>query len=205
MEFIESIKCEFLEMLFLTALDTGLREGELFALTWNDIDFENSHINVNKSYKLVKNVDTGEYKDIIQLPKTKNSIRIVPIPNHLIAKLKQYKLHQKALKLEMANLYNDKNLVFCNMYGNYLSSSNVLKKFKKVLKENNLDQRKFHDLRHTYATRLFELGEDPKTVQKLLGHSSISITLDTYTHVLADMKEKAVSKLNNLYEKMGVK
>lgn len=191
-KFIEAIKDDDLEMLFLTALDTGLRQGELFALTWNDIDFENKCIKVKKSYRKVKNIDNGKREEVVGPPKTKNSIRNVPIPEHLIIKLKKYRIKQKALKLKMSNLYNDKNLVFCNMYGNYLDGSNVLKRFKRILKNNGIKEIKFHDLRHTYATRLFELGENPKTVQELLGHSDISITLDTYTHVLDDVKENAV-------------
>ncbi|WP_243122896.1 site-specific integrase [Haloimpatiens lingqiaonensis] len=199
------IKGHELEMLFLTAIDTGLRQGELFALTWKDIDFDNACINVNKTYKTVRNIDTGKYEGIIQTPKTNNSIRVVPIPTHLINKLKQYRLSQKKLKLKMANLYHDNNLVFCNEFGNHLDSSNILKKFKKILTAAGIENRKFHDLRHTYATRLFELDENPKTVQNLLGHSNISITLDTYTHVLDKMKEKVASKLNDLYVNMGVK
>ena len=101
-------------------------------------------------------------------------------------------------------MYQDNSLVFCNQFGKYIDSSRVRKVFKKVLEDNKLKDRKFHDLRHTYATRLFELGEEPKTVQELLGHSNISITLDTYTHVLESMKKKAVSKLNDLYTNMGV-
>lgn len=204
-QFLDTIKGHELELLFITALDTGLRQGELFALTWNDIDFKKGCISVNKSFKSVKNIDTGEYENIIQTPKTSKGIRIVPIPTHLIDKLTQYRLEQKTLKLKMSNLYEDNRLVFCNQYGKYLDSSNVLKKFKKILKDSELKDRKFHDLRHTYATRLFELGENPKTVQDLLGHSNISITLDTYTHVLDSMKEKVASKINDLYIYMGVK
>jgi integrase len=91
------------------------------------------------------------------------------------------------------------------MFGRYLDCSNVRKRFKRILVANGMQDKKFHDLRHTYATRLFELKEDPKTVQSLLGHSNISITLDTYTHVLDSMKERAASKLNDLYNSMGVK
>ncbi|MDU7363912.1 site-specific integrase [Clostridium sp.] len=205
LKFIEAIKGNDLEMLFITALDTGLRQGELFALTWNDIDLRNKFVYVNKTFKRVKNTDTGEYENIIQTPKTKKSIRVVPLPAHLIDKLKQYEIQQKELRIKVANLYEDNNLVFCNSFGRYLDSGNVLKKFKKILKENDIPIRKFHDLRHTYATRLFELGEDPKTVQVLLGHSNISITLDTYTHVLDSLKDNAISKLNDLYNKVGIK
>ncbi|MDY4605855.1 site-specific integrase [Clostridium tertium] len=205
LKFIEAIKGNDLEMLFITALDTGLRQGELFALTWNDIDLKNKVIYVNKTFKRVKNTDTGEYENIIQSPKTKKGIRVVPIPYHLIDKLNRHRLNQKALKLKVSNLYEDNNLVFSNNFGKYLDSGNVLKKFKKILKDNNIPTRKFHDLRHTYATRLFELGEEPKTVQELLGHSNISITLDTYTHVLDSLKGNAISKLNDLYSKVGIK
>lgn len=205
LKFIEAIKGHELEMLFLTALDTGLRQGELFALTWNDIDFNSRCIKVNKSFKSIRNISTGKYEGVVQTPKTSKSIRLVPIPVHLIDKLKQYRLYQRALKLKMANLYQDNTLVFCNKFGKYLDSGNILKKFKKILNANGLQDRKFHDLRHTYATRLFELGEEPKTVQTLLGHSNISITLDTYTHVLDSLKVKAVSKLDDLYRNVGVK
>lgn len=213
-QFIEAIRGHEYEMLFLTALDTGLRQGELFALKWDDIDFDNKIIRVNKTFKNIRNISTGKYENTVQTPKTDKSIRIVPIPIHLIDKLKKHRKNQKALKLKLANLYKDNNLVFSNTYGKYLDSGNVLKKFKKIIDNINANEedenkkiaeRKFHDLRHTYATRLFELGENPKTVQELLGHSNISITLDTYTHVLDNLKEKAVSKLDNLYINMGVK
>lgn len=204
-KFFEAIKGHDLEILFIAALDTGLRQGEIFALNWKDIDFDNAYINVNKSYKTVKNIETGKYEGIVQTPKTNKSIRTVPIQEPLVNKLKQYRLSQRALKLKMGNLYKNNNHVFCNMFGNYLDSSNVLKKLKKVLKEMDIHDMKFHDLRHTYATRLFELGEEAKTVQELLGHANISITLDTYTHVLDSMKKKAAQKLNDLYLLMGVK
>ncbi|MFA9397229.1 MAG: tyrosine-type recombinase/integrase [Clostridiaceae bacterium] len=204
-KFLDIIKGHPLEILFVTALDTGLRQGELFALTWNDIDFINATIDVNKSYKKVKNIDTGKYEGIIQTPKTEKGIRSVPIPKHLILKLKQYRIEQKTLRIKMGNLYENNSLVFCNTLGKYLDSSNVLKDFKKITNKLDLQDKKFHDLRHTFATRLFELGEEPKTVQILLGHSNISITLDTYTHVLDSMKKKAISKLDDLYKTMGAK
>lgn len=199
--FIESIKGHHLEMLFLTALYTGLRQGELFALTWNDINFEENYIDVNKTYKYVADVTregrSNGYSSI-QTPKTSKSIRKVPIPQFLIKTLLQYRNEQRLEKIRYANLYKDNNLVFCNKLGAYLVDSTVGRQYKIILRKNNISDRKFHDLRHTYATRLFELGEDPKTVQELLGHSTVAITLNTYTHVLESVKEKAVSKLDKL-------
>lgn len=212
--FVAAIKNHELEMLFLTALNSGLRQGELFALTWNDINFKDSYIDVNKTVKTVSQVSrSGRNKAelIIQTPKTVNSIRRVLIPSALCQKLKQHKLYQAELKLKLGNLYDDNNLVFCNVYGKYLDGSNVRKRLSKILNNINSNEqdksktilpRKFHDLRHTYATRLFELGENPKTIQQLMGHSDISVTLNTYTHVLEHTKTIAVSKLNDLYETM---
>ena len=205
MRFIQCVKGHRYETLFITALDTGLRQGELLSLTWDDIDFKNKCIYVNKTYKKIKNLNTGKYEDLIQTPKTAKGLREVPIPSNLVNRLKQHNVVQNELRIKMANLYQDKNLVFCNEFGNYLDNSNIRKYFKKVLSDNGFKDIKFHDLRHTYATRLFELGEEPKVVQTILGHSNISITLDTYTHVLDGLKEKAVSKLDTLYSSIGVK
>lgn len=207
-KFTDVINGDELEMLFLTALYSGLRQGELLALTWNDIDFDNNTIRVNKTVEYISDVTKegrGKGYVIVQTPKSENSNRIVTAPIFLLKRLKQHEMQQKELRFKMANLYHNNGLVFSNKFGKYLDSSNVRKKFKKILMDNKIRIRKFHDLRHTYATRLFELGENPKTVQMLLGHSNISITLDTYTHVLDSMKEKAVSKLNDLYISMGAK
>ncbi len=207
-KFINAIKGHDLEVLFITALNTGLRQGELLALTWDDFDFDDNTVTVNKTVKYISDVSKegrGNCNITVQTPKSEASNRTISIPELLTKRLKKYQLQQKELKLKMANLYIDNRLVFCNIYGGYLDSSNVRKRFKRILINNGFKDKKFHDLRHTYATRLFELKEEPKTVQSLLGHSNISITLDTYTHVLESMKKKAATKLNTLYDYMGAK
>ena len=204
--FVSAIKGNYFEMLFLTALNTGLRQGELFALTWKDINFDKAYIDVNKTFRAISNV-TREGREpsvnVVQTPKTPKSIRQVPIPAFLIPLLKQHKRKQRLDKLKLANMYEDNNLVFCTKHGKYLNDATVRFHYKNILERCNISERKFHDLRHTYATRLFELGEEARAVQELLGHSNVSVTLNTYTHVLDNIKERAVSKLNDLYITMG--
>lgn len=213
--FISAIKGHELEILFITALNTGMRQGELFALTWKDINFKKLYIDVNKTAKGVTEVSKEgrkHWKTIVQTPKTVKSIRHIPIPYDLADLLKKHKIHQLELKLKLANQYEDNDLVFCTMYGKYLNSSNVRKRFNTIIDNMNASNendknkliapRRFHDLRHSYATRLFELREDPRTVQELMGHSNVATTSNTYTHVLNGMKENAVSKLNSLFSTM---
>ena len=207
-KFLNYVNNHSLQMLFITALNTGMRQGELLALTWNDVNFNNGYIDVNKNVKFIMEVDrdgTSKGKLIVQVPKTVNNIRKVEIPPFLTEMLKHHKVMQNENRLKLANKYENNNLVFCNKYGNYLTSVTTNVKFKEILKNLNMQDRCFHDLRHSYATRLFELGENPKTVSELLGHANVTTTLDIYTHVLDSMKEKAVSKLNDLYLTMGTK
>ncbi|NFA42717.1 site-specific integrase [Clostridium botulinum] len=205
-KFIEGIKDNKYRILFLTALYSGLRQGELLALTWNDINFDECYIDVNKTMSEVADVSEegrGKIKQVIQTPKTKNSIRKVDVPVSLVKLLNGYKTKQAESALKNNARYQDNNLVFCNKYGKFLNPRRLRKTFKDILIDKDIKDRKFHDLRHTYATRLFELGENPKTVQKLLGHGKITVTMDTYTHVLDNIKEKAATKLNTLFDEFG--
>ena len=205
-QFTKAIKGHQFEMLFITALNTGMRQGELFALTWNDINLDEKYIDVNKNVKYILDVDREGVKNgrlVIQIPKTSTGMRRVEVPTFLIELLKKHKVAQNELRLKLANKYTNNNLVFCNKFGQYLTNTTVNRNLKEILTSINIADRCFHDLRHTYATRLFELGENPKTVAELLGHSNTSTTLDIYTHVLHSMKDKAVSKLDNLYLTMG--
>ena len=190
-----------LKMLIVMALGTGLRQGELLALKWSDIDFANNTVSVSKSIKLVYIVDKdGNRKSSIleQTPKTKSSIRTIPVPSNIIDELKLYKKEQE--KKSESELYKDNDIIFADDTGNYLDSRYLSKRYTKLLKEAEIDYKKFHSLRHTYATRLFEAGIPIKTVQVLMGHSDIKTTMNIYTHVMPEEKTKAVEKLNSLFE-----
>lgn len=202
-KFVNAIKGHELEALFFTALNTGLRQGELLALTWDDVNLDKGSVSVNKTVKSVAEVnESGRYKAeiMIQTPKSKKGKRDVKIPKRLIILFKQHKKKQLENKIGLAGGYYDNNLVFSNSYGKHLDASNVRKKFKKLLKDNNIREIAFHDLRHTYATRLFELDEKPKVVQEFMGHSNLAMTLDTYSHVLDPLKEQVGNKLDLLYD-----
>ena len=197
--FIEAIKGHKLEVLFLIALGTGLRLGELLGLKWSDIDFNTGILTVNRTLSRVKNQTTGKYEIIEQTPKTKNSNRTIPIPNDILNKLKEHKKNQSKQRLFVGEGYINNNYVFTDDAGNPIDDKRPGRNLKSTLAKLSIEPIKFHALRHTYATRLFEANVPPKTVQVLMGHYDISITMDIYTHVMEDAKLEAIEKLNNIF------
>lgn len=201
MAFIEEIKGHPLEALFNTALDTGMRMGELFALTWQDIDFEKSEIHINKTYGFTKDLKLGKYVGMVTAPKSEKSVRVIPLPERTREILLKQKTDEKEKLLRLGMVLEDNSLVFSTVVGGYFDGNNVLHRLKTIYKKLGIENKTFHDLRHTYATRLFELGEEPRTVQELLGHSDVNITLGTYIHVLEKTKKKTAAKIDDLYKK----
>lgn len=200
--FLNAIDGHKLQALFLVALGTGLRLGEILGLKWSDIDFNKSTLSVNRSLKKVCFIDENlskEYKVIEQEPKTINAYRSVPIPKDVLLKLKEHKINQNKEMLKAGKLYDNKNYVFCNELGYPLDSKKPTRNLKSILAKLNIEPIKFHGLRHTYATRLFEANVPPKTVQALMGHSDIALTLNIYTKVMDNVKVEAVEKLDKIF------
>lgn len=180
------IKNSNFELLFLLDLATGLRQGELLALDWEHIDLKNKTIKVEKSVKEVYVYDdenTRHIETIFQTPKTANSFRTVFLPNVIIDILN---------KIE-----NKEGLLFRDDEGNPLKGKNISTKWTKILKECNIPHKKFHSIRHTYASMLLQKGVDIETVAELMGHSAISIT-QIYLHSSSTSKNKSVNKLNSI-------
>lgn len=173
------------ENLILFALGTGLRQGEILALKWENVHLDKKYLEVKESVKKIYVFDSNENKTlqtIYSTPKTKNSVRKVDLPDKLISIL--------------SNMKKESEFVFSEN-GQPISSKTLFGNWKKVLNSNNIKYRKFHALRHTYATMLLTKGIDLKTVQDLMGHSDITIT-QIYLHVLPKTKTEAVNKLNKL-------
>ncbi|HFD2031396.1 TPA: tyrosine-type recombinase/integrase [Clostridium perfringens] len=141
----------------------------------------------------------GLYRNYIQYS-TLGKIKLVDLRNSILELLQRYRKEKIIERDSNIDIYFDNNLVFCTPTGNYLNESNVRKTFKKILNRCDLKEIRFHDLRHTFATRLFENGVPPKTVQTLLGHSDISTTLNIYTHVMKNTKDEAINKIDFLFE-----
>jgi len=197
--FIDAIKGHPLEALLNTALDTGMRQGELFALRWSDVDSD--QIRITRSFRYTKDEQTNKQEPNFSTTKTRCSTRTIPLPQRIETILLQHKTIQKENLLRYGVVQSKLTLIFCTDRGTPFSSQNVLKRLKDIYTPLRIENKTFHDLRHTYATRLFELGEQPKTVQVLLGHSNTAITLNTYTHVLDVMKKCTASKIDDLYAK----
>lgn len=174
------------ELLFLLDLATGLRQGELLALDWEHIDLKNKTAKIDRSVKEVYIYDdenTKHIETIFQTPKTLTSFRTIFIPDVLI---------------EMLNKVDNKEgLLFKDDNGKPLKGKNISTKWTKILKGCNLPHKKFHSIRHTYASMLLQNGVDIETVAELMGHSAISIT-QIYLHSTSKSKTNSVNKLNSI-------
>lgn len=133
-------------------------------------------------------------------PKTKRSKRTIPLPERVTQELKAWKKRQVTEKISFEGEYNSLNLVFCNEAGQPMNPDFISRSFKKDLEAAKLPAIRFHDLRHGHATMLLELGENLKVVSERLGHSSVAMTGDTYSHVQEKIQKEASNKLDQALE-----
>lgn len=186
-------------ILFLLCLGTGLRQGEALAMTKRDIDFGSSSLTVTKSLKRIKHIKKDgsyDYEFVTQPPKTKNSARTIHVPSALLKILRKHISAQNNKFNNNGLIFTDNSLLFTTESCLPIDARNLVRAWERLLKKAGVRYRKFHNIRHTYATKLFELEVPLKTVSALLGHSSITITADTYTHVMPKQKSDATDKLN---------
>ena len=180
-------------LIFEFALLTGMRPEEYLGLQWKDIDFERDAAQVRRA--LVRHNGIWSFEQT----KTARSNRIVSLPKPLMDKLKIHKRKQNERRLKYGLVWENHDLVFCCREGTPHDLSNITYRyFRPILEKAKLPQIRLYDLRHTHATLLLIAEENPKIVAERLGHSSVVLTLDTYSHVLPAMQKKAVEKLDKM-------
>jgi integrase len=178
------------------AVATGMRRGEMLGLEWPNVDLENSKISIIKALKRTsKGIE-------LSATKTSSSRRSIAITEDTVKVLKRIKSEQAKRKLKMGENYNTEfNLVFCEKNGRYCNPNSVTRRFKRIVKDVELGYIKLHDLRHTMASLMLKSGANPKIVQERLGHSSITITMDLYSHLSLDLQKEAAEDLSVLLKK----
>ena len=192
--FLEAAKDDKFFPAFLLAIETGMRPEEYLGLQWKDVDFENKSLSVRRALVVKKG---GGF--IFTEPKTKKSRRSIPISNTLIKTLKAHRHRQLEERMRLGANYQTFDLVFASEIGTPLLHGNLLRRhFKPIRDKAGLPKIRLYDLRHTTATLLLSAGENPKVVSERLGHASIVLTLDTYSHVLPSMQKTATNKIEKL-------
>lgn len=189
-------------------LYTGLRVGELLALKAEDINFNTKELYVRRSIKRVHIPESKKTELVIEAPKTPKSIRTIPLPDFLVDKLRAYidriekervSLHDIEIPPEQSG-WIDEGFLFFSTYGKPYESTHARRVLDKFLDYAGIEHINFHALRHTFATRAIESGFDVKSLSEILGHTDAKMTLNTYTHSLADQKRASMEKLSLLAE-----
>ncbi len=182
-----------LEALYVLALATGMRLGELLALKWHDVDVGSGGLHVRATLQRTKE------GYVFAPPKTKRSRRRIALPATAAEALQRHHKRQAEERLRLGTVWSDNDLVFANPMGEPLDGISVLRySFHTLLKRAGLPIVRFHDLRHTAATLLLGRGVNPKVVSEMLGHSNISITLNLYGHVTPHMQQQAADMMDRL-------
>jgi integrase len=182
--FFGAVSGERLEPLYVLAVTSGLREGELLGLKWEDLDLETGMLQVRRSLSEAR---SGR---IFEAPKSGKG-RSVRLTQRALSALKKHRKRQLEERMKRAGLWQEHGLVFPSQVGTPIGGRNLNRSFKRHLERAELPRTfRFHDLRHTCATLLLRQGVNPKFVQELLGHGDVSLTLNVYSHVLPDMGDQ---------------
>lgn len=183
---VGAVRGDRFEALWICALTLGLRRGELLGLRWADIDFTEGLLTVRQALQRID----GHL--LLVEPKTSLSRRTVPVPAPTLLALRVYRSHQSGERLAAGSSWHDSGLVFVTHSGTPLEPRNVNRAWYAVRETAGLGAVRLHDLRHSCASFLLAAGASPRTVMKLLGHSQIGLTMNTYTHVLPDVERAAI-------------
>jgi integrase len=189
---LDTVKGDPMEALYVLAVTSGLRQGEFLALKWEDVDLEGT----NPTLAVCRSLSETRGRRSFVTPKSGRG-RHLRLSSRAVSALRTHRKRQLEERVRKAGLWKDHGLIFPSEVGTPMSGRNLYRAFKIRVKRASLPQTlRFHDLRHTCATLLLRQGINPKFVQELLGHADISLTLNTYSHVLPDMGDAAAGGMD---------
>jgi integrase len=168
----------------------------LVALHWNDLDFEAGVLQVRHNVTYMDGVGYVERE-----PKTNAGWRKIGLTGVVLEALKENREKQQQARMKAGEKWQDRGLIFANIYGGFFDADHVGAMFKKLLKKADLPDVRFHDMRHSVVTILLAAKIDLKVVSELLGHSSVAITADIYAHVLPEQQQEIVDKMDDLFKR----
>jgi len=191
--FLEAAKKTLYYALFYLALFTGMRRSELLALRWCDVDLMLCQVSVTRSLHHLRN---GE--DVIRAPKTATGRRLIALSPSAVSVLREHKERQELDRAMLGKPLKDDDLVFSGLEGKPLLPDTITHAWIKLVRRTGLEGIRLHDARHTHASLMLKQGIHPKVVQERLGHASIQITLDTYSHVVPGLQEAAAKRFDDI-------
>jgi integrase len=187
--FLDAVSRDRLAALFAVALAVGLRQGEALGLRWEDVDLDGGQLAIRHALQRV-----GGKLQLVE-PKTRLSRRTIALPAFAVAALRKHRASQLREQLWAGSKWEEHGLVFTSTIGTPLDGTNVTHRLQRLLGEAGLPRLRFHDLRHTAATLLLTQGVHPRVVMDLLGHSQISLTMNTYSHVIPSLQRDAANQM----------
>lgn len=181
--------------LYALTLALGLRLGEVTGLHWKDVDLTAGTIKICGALQRIY----GEGLKIVET-KSAQSNRTLSLPTQILNRLKDHRIRQLQYRLAAGDKWQDTDLVFTTLIGTPVDSKALLKSFQSSLHRAGLPKMRFHDLRHSCATILLAIGVAPRTVMEILGHSQIGLTMDTYSHIVPELKQEVADLMDQVLQ-----
>lgn len=198
LRFLGVIKGQPDELIYFVTVFTGLRQGEVLGLTWDCVDFETNSLLINKQHTQLRKT-----KEYVFASLKNDKIRTLTVADEVMDALRRQKKKQEAWAEQAGSAWsNPDDLVFTNELGRYVSNKTLYNRFKRLMRANGFDDLRFHSLRHTFAVNSLRAGDDIKTVQENLGHSTASFTLSTYAHSTPGMKKESANRMGQFIKEL---
>ena len=204
--FLNAVRGDRFEALYVLAITTGMRQGELLGLEWPDLDLDGGKLTIFRSlHRTKRRRDPDDDSPWFQLrhPKTAGSRRTLEIPPLTVDALRGHAVRQRQQRLLADITWKEQKLIFTTRVGTPLDTTNVLHGFQKILAKAGLPKMRFYDLRHTHASLLIAEGVHPKKIAERLGHASIKLTMDLYGHLFEGSDKESAERMQKIFGVIG--